>query len=456
MGIHTPADTLHRLVKQLLDSGVAESLEEAETIFNSYSLSILIRGKDAIDPNKQAALLTTIALGRRVFLGGVHVDGELDEPLLVPFALGTTLRDAVIALGGCVGQGATDAPLVIIGGEKTPKDERFSVRTVFSGWRGGIVPSHSDFELDERPVMALSPMLAAALAINEAFLYVSKDSAVAGLRPVGLSLWNPSQVERWMEEGGEPELQFLPSSLWLIGLGHLGQAYLWAIGLLPYSDPTTLQLVLQDTDVITPSTVSTSILSDEGIIGQKKTRAMAAWAETRGFKTSIIERLFDDRFKRRKEEPGIALCGVDNKMARRALEQVGFDLVIEAGLGNGYQDFRSLRLHTLPGLRKAQQIWKHNGQEKPNVNRPAYKKLLDSNVLDQCGITLLAGKAIGAPFVGAVAACLAISEVLRFLHGGSMNELIDVNLLSVENRTVVSQKKNFEEFNFGFIRIDEE
>ena len=363
------------------------------------------------------------------------------------------MRDAVIALGGCVGQGAADAPLVIIGGKKTPREARFSVRTVFSGWRGGAVPSHVDFELDEKAIMPLSPMLAAALAVNEAFLHVSKDSAVAGLRPVGLSLWNPSQAERWMDDAGEPDLQFLPSSLWLIGLGHLGQAYLWALGLLPYSDPAALHLVLQDTDVVTPSTVSTSILSGEDVIGQNKTRAMTAWAEARGFKTSIIERLFDDQFKRRKEEPGIALCGVDNKMARRALEQVEFDLVIEAGLGRGYQDFRSLRLHTLPSSRTAQQIWKHNGQDKADIDRPAYKNLLSGNALDQCGVTLLAGKAVGAPFVGAVAACLAVSEVLRLLHNGAISELIDLNLLSVDNLTVITQKKDFKDINLGFVPI---
>ena len=27
--------------------------------------------------------------------------------------------------------------------------------------------------------------------------------------------------------------------LWLIGLGHLGQAYLWALGLLPYLEPAS-------------------------------------------------------------------------------------------------------------------------------------------------------------------------------------------------------------------------
>ena len=60
----------------------------------------------------------------------------------------------------------------------------------------------------------------------------------------------------------EPALQLLPSSLWLIGLGHLGQAYLWALGLLPYTQASSLRLVLQDIDIITPSTESTSILSE--------------------------------------------------------------------------------------------------------------------------------------------------------------------------------------------------
>ena len=41
---------------------------------------------------------------------------------------------------------------------------------------------------------------------------------------------------------GEPELRLLPSRLWLIGLGHLGQAYLGALGLLPYADAAKVGL----------------------------------------------------------------------------------------------------------------------------------------------------------------------------------------------------------------------
>jgi hypothetical protein len=54
--------------------------------------------------------------------------------------------------------------------------------------------------------------------------------------------------------------------------------------------------------------------------------------------------------------------------------------------------------------------------------------MLKDGTLDQCGVTLLAGKAVGAPFVGAAAATLAIAEVLRLLHGGPLHELVDLDL----------------------------
>ena len=107
---------------------------------------------------------------------------------------------------------------------------------------------------------------------------------------------------------------------------------------LAVSSARDVSLVLQDIDVITRSTESTSVLTDVELIGQKKTRVLAAWAERRGFTTSIHERLFDASFTRQGSEPGVALCGLDNPDGRRALDQVDFDLVVEAGLGRGYRD----------------------------------------------------------------------------------------------------------------------
>ena len=150
------------------------------------------------------------------------------------------------------------------------------------------------------------------MAINEAYLFVNSGVPVAGRRVLGLSLWQPDAELDWLRgDSGEPDLIYLASKLWLIGLGHLGQAYLWGLGVLPYRCPEELSLVLQDIDVITPSSESTSMLTDAELVGQQKTRAMAAWAERRGFTTSIQERLFDASFRRQGPEPGVALCGLD-------------------------------------------------------------------------------------------------------------------------------------------------
>jgi hypothetical protein len=240
--------------------------------------------------------------------------------------------------------------------------------------------------------------------------------------------------------------------LWLIGLGHLGQAYLWGLGLLPFPAPSGLQLVLQDTDVVTPSTESTSVLTDSTLIGKMKTRAMSDWAERRGFKTKIHERLFNSSFRRQEAEPAIALCGIDNAIGRSALDKVGFDFIVEAGLGHGFRDFQTVRLHTLPGPRPAADIWPgRQGGNDDVASREAYLHLMKEGVLDQCGVTLLAGKAVGAPFVGAAAAALVLSEVLRVLHGGPAYQLVDLDLKCIEHRNAVRHPTDFSRLNPGYV-----
>lgn len=448
------ADSLHRLIKQAMDSGAAKTIEEAEILFRGYRLIFEITPECASQREHQAALLTGVALARRVFLGGVTVFGPLDTKLVVPMPLGAMLDEAITNLGGRVGSGQAPLgiPIVTVGGTAQPRRSDFHVRMVYSGWRGGIVPIHHDAEPTGRKAIAPASMLAAGLAVNEAFLYVRGETNVAGRRPVGLSLWNLEPGYDWLGHGNdEPVLEFLPSRLWLLGLGHLGQSFLWALGLLPFERPSDLHLVLQDIDVVTPSTESTSILTDTNLLGKKKTRVMAEWSERRGFSTSIHERLYNRHQKRQESEPTVALCGLDNALGRRALDHSGFGLVIEAGLGRGYRDFRTIRVHTLPASRSAEQIWHDVKVDDTPIKSPAYTNLLDSKTLDRCGVTTLAGKAVGAPFVGAVAGSLVISELLRLLHGGQLMQLIDVDLQSVEHRTLVPQRLDFSSFNPGYV-----
>lgn len=448
-----PADSLHRLVKQAIDSGQAKSIAEAEAMFRGYRLAFRIDAPDVESPAHQAALLTGIALARRVFLGGVSVSGPIDVPLRVPLPLGPSLSNAADLLGATRADNDARLPTISIGGEPVRKADSFYVRTYYSGWKGGIVPGHAEVRHGDRDVMPLAAMLSAGLAVNEAFHFVSGDQGATGRRAAGLSLWEPS-VSDWLNAAKGPDLQYLPSQLWLIGLGHLGQAFLWGLGILPFPSPAGLTLILQDLDRITPSTETTSILSEKDMVGQLKTRAMANWCERRGFATKICERLFDGRFQRHDQEPAVALCGIDNGLGRRALDQVGFSYVVEAGLGRGHRDFRSIRLHTLPGPRPASQLW---SVASANVERPtsaAYQKLIDDGLLDQCGVTLLAGKAVGAPFVGTVAATLVLAEVLRLLHGGTLHHVIDMDLASLEHRSVVSRENEFNVLNPGYVAVE--
>ena len=453
MGAMTSAYTLHRLVKQSLDSGEAASVEEAEAMFRSYSLAFHIEASGRAD--HQAALLTGVALARRVFLGGVTVTGNLDVPLAVPMRFSGTLRGAVEALGAIGASAPAGIPTVSVCTAPQPRSDGFHVRTAYSGWRGGIVPAHAAALPRASASMPLAPMLAAALAVNEAYLHVRGERGDAGLRQQGLSLWRPHPSVDWrLDDQGEPVLAYLPAKLWLIGLGHLGQAYLWALGLLPYPQPSGMELVLQDVDVITVSSESTSILSNPSMVGIRKTRAMAAWSKRQGFTASIYERLFDGDFRRQGREPAIALCGLDNAVGRQSLDQVGFDFVVEAGLGRDHRNFQTMRLHTLPARRAAAEIWKTSGGLEKIEERQAYQDMLQKGKLDQCGVTLLAGKAVGAPFVGSVAACLVVSEVLRLLHGGTVHELIDLDLRSLEHRHTLRQSWDFSALNPGYVPVD--
>jgi hypothetical protein len=150
---------------------------------------------------------------------------------------------------------------------------------------------------------------------------------------------------------------------------------------------------------------------------------VADWLDARGFETLIEERHFGEWTRRSADEPGVALCGVDNALARAALEDAGFDIIIEAGLGAGPEAFRSIAMHTFPGTRRAKEIWSRQVGEssKSFESMPAYQRLKDAG-MESCGLTQLASRTVGVPFVGLIAGCFVISELLRRLHGGTALE----------------------------------
>lgn len=408
---------LHRTAKYFMDNGRAATHGDAMDILHGFGASIRVGPEAATSIAHQAALLTLVNLTRRTLLGGVEVLGVTDAPLLVPLARAHTLADAVAELGGTLAQSGNPLwPIVQIG--TVPQAANNTAWSLtWERWRGGVVPQHEVRRLADDEANPLAAAVAAAAAAAELFAWHVKDHPMAGRRAAGLSLWNPGA--NWLApDESEPPLSYLPSSVWLIGLGNLGQAFAWLLACLPYADRSMVELTLQDDDVIADSNDSTSLLSSLPLVGIKKTRVTVHWLEAAGFTTALEERRFGPWTLRGPHDPAVAFCGVDNAPTRADLGSAKFELVVEAGLGAGPGGFRNFSLHTFPASRRPDQIWRREdaGSAIDVSAMPAYSALRKSG-LDTCGLAQLASRTVGVPFVGLIAAALAVSELLRRLHG---------------------------------------
>jgi hypothetical protein len=426
---------LHRTAKYFMDSGRADTHEDALRLLQGFGLTVVVDAKAATTANGQIALLTLVSAARRSFLAGVEVAAAPDIPTMVPLAAAHTLPTAISEHGGRNVLAANPSwPVAVIGAAPHHSSSTAPVwRLSWSGWRGGVVPARLGPVPTDEAAMPLAAAAASAACIAEVFAYHAGDHPMAGKRAAGLSLWMPDRD--WLvHDSAEPRLAYLPSRVWLIGMGNLGQAFAWLLGALPYAGRST-QLVLQDFDRLAVSNDSTSLLSTLDAVGQKKCRFTAAWLEARGFDTILDEHRFGATTRRGPDDPGAAFCGVDNTLARMSLEQAGFDLVVEAGLGAGPDGFRSFALHTFPSGRSAESIWSRFAYDAPaNIeDKPAYRALRAKG-MDACGLTQLASRTVGVPFVGLTASALALAELLRRLHGGAGFSLISGSLMALDGK----------------------
>lgn len=408
------SDSFHRLAKSLADSGEASTIDEAMDTFSRFGVRIRLSPALINDTASQVVALTAINAASRSFQGNVLVDGD-DIELNARGFEGTTLHSFLAWSGvkSSLGDKTSSWPTIAVGRGVASEG---AIEAWANGWEFGVGQCQRAGEL-----FAPACVAAGGLAVSEAFSLLRKDNPYAGRRSLALSLWSP----RGGAPGGRSPAIPPQHAMWLIGLGHLGQAYAWTLG---FMEPGSNPLVLQDFDIVTNSTLSTSMLSTPSDINSRKTRVTATWLEARGYQTAIVERRFDEFQRLGTDEPTIALFGVDNPAARRVVEGTGFRLVIDAGLGSGYRDFRAIRMRTFPGPSTAASLWASSSSE---LGRgplaPAYQHLLAKGA-EQCGVTTLASRAVGAPFVGCVAAGYVLAERVRRQVGGEALGFVDLNL----------------------------
>jgi hypothetical protein len=460
---------LHRTLKLELDDGRADTVEQAEEITGRYVVQIVVGEDVATSATRQTMLLTVVNAARRAFLGGVHVYGAGNEQTTIRWGYGLPLADAVTRYGGTIVETLTDdAPTIVIGRTAEQPKGSVVIFATWENWSGGVV-DNADSGLSETTEFPLAGVLAGGFAVSEAFQHV-RGYAPTGRRPAGLSLWRPDLPWRDPEAFG-PRCHSLPTSYWLLGLGHLGQAYAWAIGTLPYSNDEPAHLMLQDYDIVAAANDSTGMLCTSDDRGKLKTRVVAARLEDVGFTTRMCERRFDANTRRSRQpaestlpaEPGIALVGFDDPAPRRPLEDADFDLVVDGGLGGGRQTYLDIDIHVFPSGLQARQTWPEQRPKRlpESIDQPAYRELRErlaeegagSGEEIACGVLRIADQSIGAAFVGCIAATIVLAEPLRMFAGGKRHQVISLSLRSPHHLSAVENEAPGPPVNPGFYTL---
>jgi len=407
-------ETLNRTMKLAMDEGLVNSYEEAESLFASFQLRIHVQPGFSKIPAVEAAILTLLNAAPKTFLGGVELVGSLQEKCTRAWLKGKTLGEAAqyfgVAIDVCK---STDIPTIHVGKGKAP---------CITFWLG-INLQHDGFLLSPDIAMASSQassielgVAAAGAALNEAFQHAYRKAPLAGQREI---FWSRPCCN------SEP-LHF--DSCWLIGLGHLGQAFLWTL-MLSDTDSFPRSIRLTDFDTVSWSSLSTCLLVGASDVGRLKVDAVAERLESLGIEVqrdgTRLNLATPDVVQ---SEQDLAVVAVDNIALRRSLDRLHASLVLEAGIGEGTEAFTRVQFHAFPGLRKARDIWVGDGERSSrtsNLSQPAYQTLLAKSG-DECGTALVAGRSIATPFVGAFAGAL-LSILACHERNGTCSWNYDIN-----------------------------
>ncbi|HTQ40234.1 MAG TPA: hypothetical protein VMJ32_14500 [Pirellulales bacterium] len=403
---------------------------EATSIL-SKSQIMLCWGKEVVGSAVwQSAILTAANTAVRCFPGMVVCDGAnpgQDMPLAVPFGSAVNFADALKRIGVRKPPRAEHTSRIVFGSRR---DVCNGLHVTFDGWAAAVGPGE-EVRLLEREHNPLAGVAAGALAVSELFLRIARVNIEATKRTIGMSLWRPELSWDALDAVGMP-LEVVPNEAWLLGLGHLGQAYLWCIGLLPYSDPSDMNLLLNDYDTLVTGNWDSGSISRKRDRGKLKSRVALRWLRARGFSPKLLERPFQKGCQVVGSDPGLGLCGFDGKGPREALDQVGFQFVTEAGLGGRSDNFDAISIHSFPnGQKAATKFWPSSAS--PSMDESAIlENVFYRSVAahDGCGHMQLASVSAAVPFVGAVAATIVLAEPLRILHGGKRYDSVDVRLES--------------------------
>lgn len=405
-------EALNRTMKLALDEGKVASYADAERLFRTFRLRISVGHGFSAVPAAEAAVLTLLNAARKTFLGGVELVGHHQERCTMAWFRGQTLAEVANSFGVLCGEAGIDSdiPTIVVGAAPSHAVLDLGLSLGVDGFT--LDPDGGSGWTLEAPVAV--GVAAAGAAINEAFQRIYRGRPLAGARRIRFDLPRTSPLDE--------------REAWLIGLGHLGQAYLWTLAL-QASPGASVRLRLTDYDEVTLSSLSTCLLVDIADIGRKKVDAVADKLEEIGF--GIVR----DTSKVVLDESAVVsayrmvLVAVDNIGLRRGLDRLHAARVLECGIGDGAEGFTRVQMHAFPGRRLARDVWQGEdarASRPVDISTPAYQAMLRESG-DECGTTLVASRSVATPFVGAFAG--AVLAHLSSLEGVGDAWNFDLNSL---------------------------
>lgn len=405
----TPFLRRSRITKAIVDRAQAGiDFAAAEQRLASVRVGVSVDRVQGLAPAGQAAVLTAIATSMRCFGHAVLVvDGE--APLAKGLPLGQTLASSAATLGAEI---ATHCPHdvthnIVIGDAEVASGST-AMRCWWDRWRAGIVPSWDDTAIGGS-LNPLAGAFAGALAVRQIFAAVVAGKLSLDV-PRITSLWEPWAGPDDTSNG--PDVASVPTRLWFVGLGHLGQGVLWNLGLLPVAGQLA---VLQDDQTAGPENAATGIITTETDVSHKKTRIAARWLDALGWPTALIERRHYGDLPRHQGDPILVVTSLDEPTARMKIAAADFNYMVDVGVGHGPVDFESIQLRILPKGTDPKPFWSAAGPAK-NVEAMLTQDAYRFHTADfgECGSFGLADASVAVPFVGAAAGAVLMAQLIRF------------------------------------------
>ncbi|PZQ96201.1 MAG: hypothetical protein DI533_17355 [Cereibacter sphaeroides] len=414
-----------RIEKAITDAaGSEQDFDQAAAALDAVKIAVTVDDAQLMSAAGQSAVLTILNTAIKCF-GSAELICTGDAALRTPVLFGKTLVQAARTIGAEVATEVSPwATHVVAVGAGGPPDP--FVRCWWDGWLAGLRPAWEDAAVGDS-CNPLSGVFAGALAVREVFAN-AVGRRLSFNRPTTVNLWSP-----WSSEEEDAPLNLsLPSKLWLVGLGHLGQGFLWSLALLPVAD---CHVLLQDDQTVGEENVATGLVTLFADVenSNRKTRVAARWLEAAGWTTSIIERRNYGDLKLTTNDPPIILTSIDEPRARVEIAKAGHEYLIDAGVGHGAFDFEIAQIRIIPNGVDAASLWAQPEQAKDVetlLKRRAYSEL--ARKFDNCGTFSLAEASVAVPFVGAAVGALTITQLLRLTALRTTPQIMQVELAAAD------------------------